>query len=58
MGKTGSIEMALQVCENICGSDTSNGIPCCIQVGTALHVVNYLDNPWVCKSVSMSKTKP
>ena len=47
MGKTGSIEMGLQVCENIRGSETSNGIPCCIQAGTALHVVNYLDNLWV-----------
>ena len=49
-GKTGSIEMALQVHENICGSETSDGIPCCIQAGTTLHVVNYLDNLWVCKT--------
>ena len=36
-----------RVCENICGSETNNGIPCCIQAGTALHVANYLDNLWV-----------
>ena len=42
--ETGSAEMALQVHGNICGSGTSGGIPCCIQAGTALHVVNYLDN--------------
>ena len=46
-GKTGSIEMALQVHENIHGSETSDGIPCCIQAGTALHVDNYLDHLWV-----------
>ena len=46
-GKTGSIKMALQVCENIHGSETSDGIPCWIEAGTALHVVNYLDNLWV-----------
>ena len=50
MGKTGSVEMALQVHENIHGSETSNGVPCCIQAGTALHVVNYLDNLWVCRT--------
>ena len=50
MGSTGeaySIKMALQGCGNICGSGTSNGIPCCIQAGTALHVDNYLDYLWV-----------
>ena len=47
MGKTGSIETALQVHENVCGSETSDGVPCCIQASTALHVVNYLDNLWV-----------
>ena len=46
-GKTGSIETALQVHENIGDSETSDGIPCCIQAGTGLHVVNYLDNLWV-----------
>ena len=50
MGKTGSVETALQVHENICGSETSDGIPSCIQAGTALHVVNYLDNLWVCRT--------
>ena len=50
MGKTGTIEMALQVHENIHGSETSNGIPCCIQAGTALHVVNYSHNLWVCRT--------
>ena len=49
-GKTGSIKMALQVHKNICGSETSNGIPYCIQAGTALHVVNYSDNLWVCRT--------
>ena len=43
-GKTGSVETALQVRENICGSETSDGIPCCIQAGIALHVDNYLDH--------------
>ena len=47
MGKTGTIEMALQVCENIHGSETSDGVPCCIQAGTALHADNYLDHLWV-----------
>ena len=44
MGKAGSIEMALQGRGNICGSGTSNGIPCHIQAGTALHMDNYLDS--------------
>ena len=47
MGETGSIEMALQVHENIRGSETSDGVHCCIQAGTALCVDNYLDNLWV-----------
>ena len=46
-GKSGSVEMALQGCGNICGSGTSNGILCCIQAGTALHMDNYLDYLWV-----------
>ena len=50
MGKVGSIETALQARGNICGSETSNGIPCCIQAGTALHMDNYLDHLWVCRT--------
>ena len=46
-GKAGSIEMALQGCGNICGSGSSNGIPCCIQAGTAVHMDNYFDYLWV-----------
>ena len=46
-GKAGSIEMVLQSCGNIRGSETSNGIPCCIQAGTALHMDNDLDYLWV-----------
>ena len=47
MGKAGSVKMVLQAHGNIHGSETSNGIPCCIQAGTALHVGNYLDYLWV-----------
>ena len=50
MGKAGSIEMALQGCGNNRGSEASNGIPCCIQAGTALHMDNYLDYLWVCRT--------
>ena len=50
MGKAGSIETALQGHGNICGSGASNGIPCCIQAGTVLHVDNYLDYLWVCRT--------
>ena len=46
-GKAGSIEMALQGHVNICGSGSSNGISCCIQAGTAVHVDNYFDYLWV-----------
>ena len=46
-GKAGSIETSLQGCGNICGSGSSNGIPCCIQAGTALHLDNYSDYLWV-----------
>ena len=49
-GKAGSIKTVLQAHGNICGSQTSNGIPCCIQAGTALHVDNYLDYLWVCRT--------
>ena len=38
---------ALQGCGNICGSGSSNGIPCHIQAGTAVHVDNYFDYLWV-----------
>ena len=40
-------EMALQGHGNIHGSGASNGILCCIQAGTALHMDNYLDYLWV-----------
>ena len=43
-GRVANVGMALEACGNICGSETSNGVPCCIQVGTAPHVVNYLDD--------------
>ena len=46
-GKAGSVEMALQGRGNIHGSGSSNGVPCCIQAGTALHVDNYFDYLWV-----------
>ena len=46
-GKAGNVEMALQGHGNICGSGSGNGIPCCIQAGTALHVDNYSDYLWV-----------
>ena len=46
-GKAGNVEMALQGCGNICGFGSSNGVPCCIQAGTALHVDNYSDYLWV-----------
>ena len=41
-GKACSIKMALQGHGNIHGSGSNNGIPCCIQAGTAAHVDNYL----------------
>ena len=47
IGKAGSIDTALQGSGNICGSGSSNGIPCCIQAGTALHMDNYSDYLWV-----------
>ena len=50
MGKAGSIETALQGHGNIHGSGTSNGIPCCIQAGTALHMDNYFNYLWVCRT--------
>ena len=43
-GKIANVRTALEVHGNICGSETSNGHPCCIQAGTAPHVMNYLDN--------------
>ena len=46
-GKAGSIETALQGCGNIHGSGSSNGILCCIQAGTAVHMDNYFDYLWV-----------
>ena len=42
-GKVAKVGTALEAHGNICGSETSNGIPCCIQAGTALRVMNYLD---------------
>ena len=46
-GKTGNVETALQGHGNTCGSGSNNGISCCIQAGTALHVDNYSDYLWV-----------
>ena len=46
-GKAGNVKTALQGHGNICGSGSSNGVPCCIQAGTALHVDNYSDYLWV-----------
>ena len=46
-GKADSVEMALQGCGNICGSGFNNGVPCCIQAGTDVHVDNYFDYLWV-----------
>ena len=46
-GKAGSVEMALQGHGNIHSSVSSNGIPCCIQAGTAVHMDNYFDYLWV-----------
>ena len=43
-GKVAKVGMALEACGNIHGSETSNGIPCCIQAGTTPHVMNYLDD--------------
>ena len=43
-GKVVSAGMAPEAHGKICGSETSNGIHCCIQAGTAPHVMNYLDN--------------
>ena len=43
-GKVDNVGMALEAHGNIHGSETSNGIPCCIQAGTAPHVVNYFDD--------------
>ena len=40
-GKVAKVGMAHV---NIYGSETSNGIPCCIQAGTAPYVMNYLDD--------------
>ena len=49
MGKAGNVETALQGHGNIHGSGTSNGVPCCIQAGTALHVDNYFD--YLCRFI-------
>ena len=49
-GKVAKVGTALEAHGNICGSETSNGIPCCIQAGTALHVMNYLDDLLVPKT--------
>ena len=43
-GKTANVGTALEVLGNIHGSETSNGVPCCIQAGTGPHVMNYLHN--------------
>ena len=43
-GKVAKVEMALEACGKIHCSKTSNGIPCCMQAGTAPHVMNHLDD--------------
>ena len=43
-GKVVNVGMALEAHGNICGSETSNGVLCCIQADTTLHVMNYLDD--------------
>ena len=43
-GKVVSAGTAPEAHGKICGSETSNGIHCCIQAGTAPHVMNYVDN--------------
>ena len=43
-GKVVNAGMAPEACGKIHGSEASNGIPCCIQAGTAPHVANYLDD--------------
>ena len=43
-GKVVNVRMAPEAHGNICGFETSNGIPGCIQAGTTLHVMNYLDD--------------
>ena len=42
--KVANIGMVLEAQGNIHGSETSNGVPCCIQAGTAPNVMNYLDD--------------
>ena len=41
-GKVVNVRMAPEACGNICGFETSNGIPDCIQAGTTPHVMNYM----------------
>ena len=43
-GKVAKVGMALEACGNFHGSETSTGIPCCIQAGTAQHMMNCLDD--------------
>ena len=43
-GKVANVGMALEAHGNIPGSETTNGIPYCIQADTAPHVMNYLDD--------------
>ena len=43
-GKVVNVRMAPEAHRNILGFETSNGIPSCIQAGTTLHVMNYLDD--------------
>ena len=55
-GKVANVGIVLEAHGDIHGFKTSNGIPCCIQAGTALHVMYYLDDllvprtplPWAC----------
>ena len=43
-GKVVNAGRAPEAHGKIHGSEASNGIPCCIQAGTAPHVMNYLDD--------------
>ena len=43
-GKVVNVRTAPEACGNIHGFETSNGIPDCIQAGTTLHVMKYMDD--------------
>ena len=43
-GKVVKVRMGCKDCGKIRGSETNNGMPCCNQAGTTLHVMAYLDD--------------